>query len=237
MGNIINVPELKRKYPNAICVEDACESFFGSYNNVPSGSATLSSLSFFGNKNITCGEGGAVITNDQLLFEYLFKKHGQGQSEIHFIHDILGYNYRMTNVQAAILLGQLEDRYCILNKKKEIFNNYKKLINNHNKIIFQKIEPNTTHSHWMFGIRVLNGNYKTAQEYFNKYNIEIRPLFYPITKHKYLKDYIINIDKTTNAEILNKECIILPSSPKLTIEDQEYIVSVLFDYVKSCQEN
>jgi perosamine synthetase len=234
MGNTINVPELKKLYPDTIFIEDACESFFGTYSGYKAGSkSVLSSLSFFGNKNITCGEGGAVLTNDNDLFNLMFKLHGQGQSDIRFIHDILGYNYRMTNVQAAILLGQLDNIDFLYNKKKEIFSIYRKLIGNSKDIIFQKKEENTESSNWMFGIRVLKSNYNKAEAFFNKFGIEVRPLFYPITYHKHLKDYIINIDKTVNAEFLNKECIILPSSPKLTLSKQEYIVSILFDYIKT----
>ena len=109
IGNVIDVPMLKNRFPNTIFIEDNCEGFLGKYGDKYTGTDSFaSSISFFGNKTLTSGEGGAFITNDCDVFEYINKIKSQGQSNEKFIHDVLGYNYRMTNVQAAILLGQLE---------------------------------------------------------------------------------------------------------------------------------
>lgn len=109
IGNIINVPKLKERFPNTVFLEDNCEGFLGKYDNKYTGTESFaSSVSFFGNKTLTSGEGGAFITNDDDVFEHINKVKSQGQSNEKFIHDVLGYNYRMTNVQAAILYGQLE---------------------------------------------------------------------------------------------------------------------------------
>ena len=109
IGNIINVPKLKLEFPNTVILEDNCEGFLGKYDNKYTGTESFaSSISFFGNKTITSGEGGAFITNDDDVFEYINKIKSQGQSNEKFIHDVLGYNYRMTNIQAAILYGQLD---------------------------------------------------------------------------------------------------------------------------------
>ncbi len=129
LGNIVNVPALKQKYPDSIFIEDNCEGMFGEYENKNSGTESFcSSLSFFGNKNITTGEGGAFLTNDSDLFTYINKVHGQGQTETRFVHDVLGYNYRMTNVHAAILLGQLDIYNDIKQKKLKVFNLYRELL-------------------------------------------------------------------------------------------------------------
>ncbi|MHA2182965.1 MAG: DegT/DnrJ/EryC1/StrS family aminotransferase, partial [Promethearchaeota archaeon] len=98
LGNIINVPRLSEEYKCPI-IEDNCEGFFGLYEGFKSGSQSIcSSLSFFGNKNITCGEGGAFLTNDEEIYRFALKLRGQGQTEKRYIHDELGYNHRMTNV-------------------------------------------------------------------------------------------------------------------------------------------
>lgn len=125
LGNIINVPEIKKAFPKVITVEDNCEGLFGKYNNYYSGTQSLaSSISFYGNKNITCGEGGAFITNDQDVFEYAKCLCGQGQSEKRFVHNLLGYNYRLSNVQAAIIYGQLQVLDQILEMKQKVFLKY-----------------------------------------------------------------------------------------------------------------
>jgi perosamine synthetase len=231
MGNIINVPELKQKYPQSIFIEDNCEGIFGEYNSKSSGTESFcSSLSFFGNKNITTGEGGAILVNDDEIFDYLNKLHGQGQTEERFVHDILGYNYRMTNVHAALLFGQLDFYYEIKQKKKNVFNLYKKYLKGINNVSWQKEEVGCSHSYWMFGVR-LEGNksYKEVKLFFDKHGIETRPLFYPITTHNHLKH--INCD-ITNSKILNNECVILPSYPELKEFEISYICDIIKKYVK-----
>lgn len=235
IGNIINVPELKKQFPNTTFVEDNCEGFLGKYNNLYSGTASLaSSISFFGNKNITSGEGGAFITNNDELYNYCKVIHSQGQSATRFIHSELGYNYRITNIQAAILHGQLEILPQILEMKQEVFIRYRNALKNHKKVFIQSIENGTEHSNWMFGIRIKNNkNYEIAETYFRNNGVDIRPMFYPITSHTHLVNKS-NISKSNckNAEILNRECIILPSYPGLTVEEQNHILKVLNDYIK-----
>ena len=229
MGNVINVPALKRKYKNAIFIEDNCEGIFGEYDGSASGTQSLcSSLSFFGNKNLTTGEGGALVVNDDELYNYLYKLHGQGQTETRFIHDELGYNYRMTNVHAALLLGQLELYEEIKQIKINIFNKYKQQLTGIPGIFWQEEEPGCSHSYWMFGVRIEgNVSYSKTKEFFDKKGIETRPLFYPITHHRHLS----HIKSTTkNAERLNNECVILPSYPELTDLEIEYISDCVKKY-------
>lgn len=230
LGNIINVPELQRLYPGALIVEDNCEGFLGKYEGRFSGTACLaSSISFFGNKNITSGEGGAFITNNTDLYEYVHCIHGQGQSKTRFIHNHLGYNYRATNIQAAILLGQLEILDEILEKKSAIFDTYRKRFSSINNVRMQKAEDNTEHSNWMFAIRIIGGHgYDCAESYFKSCGIEIRPMFYPITVHKHLSD--IYVEDINVSELLNRECIVLPSYPELSQKEQEYIIECVEKY-------
>lgn len=232
MGNIINVPMLKRKYKKAIFIEDNCEGIFGTYEGLNSGTSSLcSSLSFFGNKNITTGEGGAVVINDDDIYDYLNKLHGQGQTGKRFIHDVLGYNYRMTNVHAALLFGQLELYDEVKKKKIKLFEQYKEQLNNNTRIYFQEEETGCSHSKWMFGVRIEgNSSYEKTKLFFDRHGIETRPLFYPITSHKHL-DHIKC--ETTNAEILNKECVILPSYPELKDFEITYICDIIKKFVKN----
>lgn len=233
VGNVINVPELQQKYPNTIFVEDNCEGFLGKYNGIQTGTASIASaVSFFGNKNITSGEGGAFITNDEDLYLYSKCIHAQGQSTKKFIHNELGYNYRITNIQAAILLGQIEVLPEIMNRKQEVFQTYRNFVKNHENILSQFINDNTDHSNWMFGVRVKNTKYEIAEAFFKKCNIEIRPMFYPIYAHQHLiKNTDVSWNKNINTELLNNECFILPSYPELTNDEQSYILSSLENYL------
>ena len=234
LGGIMNVPALKRQLPEYQFIEDNCEGFLGKYENEFAGTACLArSISFYGNKTITCGEGGALIINDNNQTKILEKTHSQGQSEVRYIHDILGYNYRMTNVQAAILYGQLEIHEKILNKKKKIFNRYKKNLKVNKNIAFQYKEKGCENALWMFPFRLVgNQNYETAKQYFLSKGIETRNMFYPMSRHEHLK-YYANIEKEVEAEQLLKEIIILPSSPTLKNEEIDYISNEVINYCKS----
>lgn len=217
LGNIINIPVLQRNHPELLIVEDNCEGIFGKHEGAFSGTKSLmSSVSFFGNKTITSGEGGAVLTQDDELFEYLNSVRGQGQSSVRYIHDKLGYNYRMTNVQAALLYGQLLIQSEIRERKSEIFNLYRKELEGIDEIAFQIPESGTVHAQWMFAVRFKNFDFnkkRMLELFLFENNIETRPMFYPINAHEHLKH--IKGD-TTMALKLNHQCLILPSFPELT---------------------
>jgi perosamine synthetase len=235
IGNIVNVPELRRKYPHTHFVEDNCEGFLGKYEGQATGTAAIASaISFFGNKNITSGEGGAFITNSEELYQYAKCIQGQGQSETRFVHKELGYNYRMTNIQAAILCGQLQVLPDIINMKREIFETYRRAFGNREDILIQEISNNTENANWMFGVQVPGQlMYEAAELYFKMHGIEIRPMFYSIHTHKHLKNNadIIVPSNNINADILNKKSFILPSYPELTKEEQKYIIDTVNGYV------
>lgn len=238
IGNIINVPKLKLKFPKTIFIEDNCEGFTGKYDGLYTGTQSFaSSISFFGNKTITSGEGGAFITNDEDVFEYINKVKSQGQSQEKFIHDVLGYNYRMTNVQAAILYGQLLDLEKIKKMKNYIFDEYFNNLKNLDGVSFQFAEKNTVHSEWMFGIRLHNlsmSEKKQLELDLFKSQIETRPMFYTIKKHKHLTDLICD---TENSEILESQCLILPSFPELTKNQINFICDKLKYFLYDKYEN
>ena len=236
LGNIVNVPRLKQIRPDLIFIEDNCEGFTGKYDNIYSGTSNCSlcsSVSFYGNKIITTGEGGAFITNDDDIYSYIIKAYSQGMSSIRYLHDTHAYNYRMTNIQGAFLYDQLNDFDSIINNKRQIFNNYKNLLSSlidTNKIDIFKEEDNIVSANWIFSIRLINNN-KTIQEtieYFKKFNLDIRPFFYPINKHEHLKD--IQFDDNISY-ILNNEIIMIPSSPLITYDTQKYVVNIVTNFV------
>lgn len=234
IGNVVNVPKLKEKFPNTVILEDNCEGFLGKYESKFTGTESLaSSISFFGNKTITSGEGGAFITNDYEVFEYINTTKNQGQSEIKFIHNQLGYNYRMTNVQAAILFGQIQDLEYIQKRKKHVFNQYKSNLSNVDGIYFQTPSIGTEHSNWMFGIRFYNMSSqekKMMELYLFESGIDTRPMFYEINKHHHLS----NIEcETSNSSILQSQCLILPSFPDLTDGQITYICEKIKKFLKN----
>jgi len=236
LGNIINVPRLKKIRPDLIFVEDNCEGLFGKYEGIYSGTSkdTLcSSISFYGNKVITTGEGGAFITNHKDIYDHIKKVYSQGMSNTRYLHDVHAYNYRMSNIQAAFLYDQMNDIHTILNIKKKIFDNYDQLFQpfiNDNKVALFKKEDNTENSHWIYALRVI-GNKKSISEttdFYKNNGVDIRPFFYPINQHGHLTA-IENTDEVSY--LLNNEIIMIPSSPTISFEQQQTVVNSVYEFI------
>lgn len=238
LGNVINVPRLKKIRPDLIFVEDNCEGLFGKYNGIFSGTSCdilCSSASFYGNKIVTTGEGGIFLTQHKEIYDHIKKVYSQGMSQVKYLHDVHAYNYRMTNIEAAFLYDQLNDLDNILNNKKRIFENYEKLLDRLIKIdkikLFEK-DDDIECANWIFAIRIVE-NLKTIEEtsvFFRENGVDIRPFFYPVNKHGHLVS-IKNND--TVSETLNKEIIMIPSSPSITFEEQQKVVGVVNKFVSS----
>ncbi|KKM80138.1 hypothetical protein LCGC14_1342880 [marine sediment metagenome] len=239
LGNIINVPALKRKFPDTVFLEDNCEGLGGMYGEPlrPTGTASEAfSVSFYGNKNITTGEGGAFVTYDEDVFDYAHSFHGQGQSPRKFIHNIPGYNYRMNNVQAAILCGQLEILPDVMEMKQAVFDYYMGRFHNMAGVEFQLSHEGTQNANWMFGLRLLgNRSYIEIEKFFTEAGIETRPMFYPIQYHKHLHHKDSNRVSRASIDVaqrLSQEIVILPSFPELTTIQQDFIINKVEEYVQ-----
>lgn len=232
LGNIINVPRLKKIRPDITFIEDNCEGLFGKYENKFSGTDCFcSAVSFYANKSLTTGEGGAFFTNDKETYNYMKTCYSHGMTKERYIHDRLAYNYRMTNVQAGFLYDQLCDLKHILNLKSHIFKNYDILLDNvikSKKIKKLKVEKNTNPSNWMYCIIIRGIIYKDFENYMNEKLIQIRPFFYDIRKHDHLKDIQVNYEECD----VTKYGVMLPSFPALKKEQQEYIINCVIEYLK-----
>tara|TARA_B000000477_G_scaffold118517_1_gene118082 strand:- start:57 stop:1178 length:1122 start_codon:yes stop_codon:yes gene_type:complete len=235
LGNIVNVPRLSRIRNDCVFIEDNCEGIFGKYEEIYSGTnknTLCSAVSFYANKTITTGEGGAFFTNDESVFNYISKVYSQGMSDIRYIHNVKAFNYRMTNIEAALLFEQLLDLDNILLLKQTIFDNYNNLLNSlikEEKIIILENEENTEKANWMYSIVIPNINYKDIQTYLNNENIEVRPFFCDIRNHEHLKKLNIEYEESKIA----KYGVMLPSFPELTYDEQKYICNNLSNYINN----
>lgn len=251
VGNVINVPRLKYLRPDIVFIEDNCEGFLGKYGNSGetqdqyqysgTSSATLcSSVSFYGNKIITTGEGGVFITNDDAVYEHISKVYSQGMSAKRYVHEVHAYNYRMTNVQAAFLYDQLSDLNVIIEQKTKVFETYRELLNEYGLIrsgrvrLYEK-EDGTQSTHWIFALRIV-GNSKTVDEtaaFFDANGIDVRPFFYPIHAHRHLSLCRSKISDSDDAVsvLLNKEIIMMPSSPDIRMDEQRRVIETVNKFI------
>lgn len=217
------------KKKNIFVMEDCAEAFGSKYKNNHVGNfGDISSFSFFGNKTITTGEGGMVVTNNKELYKLAVRLKGQGLAKNReYWHDIVGYNYRMTNICAAIGLAQLERADKIISKKRQIAGWYydflKKL-----PLEFHKEHDNLFHSYWM--VNILVNNYKLRdklRDHLKKNGIETRPVFFPIHT---MPIYFKRGRSFPVAEDIAGHGITLPSYPELTKKDISSICNTIKDF-------
>ena len=228
LKKILNVAKKK----NIKIIEDAAEMIGQKYLNKMCGSfGDISTFSFYANKHITTGEGGMVLTNDKKLYNKLTSLRNLcfGGKENRFNHDDIGYNYRLTNLQAAIGCGQLENIKKIVNRKIQIGNLYFKLLKDNSNIIIQKPKNNFSKNiYWVFGIVIKNNKKitkKNIMKKLEKVGIETRSFFYPMHKQKIIKKLKIfrkNL-KFKNAEYLYDNGFYLPSGLGITNNQIKFI--------------
>ena len=211
---IINIA----KKHNLYVIEDCAEAIGTKFNDQFVGTfGDIATFSFFGNKTITTGEGGMVLTNNKNLAEKVFKFKGQGVSQTtKYFHDVIGYNYRMTNICCAIGLAQLENIEPIINKKISIANLYK------------KAQENTLHTYWLTSILIKDASKRNdLMRHLAKNGIDSRPFFIPMHQ---LPIYKYDA-KLPIAEKLSLQGINLPSYPQLCENDILYITSKVNEFI------
>ena len=208
---------------NLFLIEDCAEAIGTLYKGKHVGTfGDISTFSFFGNKTITTGEGGMVVTNDETLYDRAVHFKGQGLAKHRqYWHDVIGYNYRMTNICAAIGLAQLEEIDNVLLEKKRVADTYRSNLKNSSIIFHEPISDDVYHSYWMCSILTKDGKQRDVlRDHLSKSGIDTRPLFYPVhTMPMYSTQY----QRHPIAENLGWRGINLPSYPGLKQEQIEYI--------------
>lgn len=217
---------------NLKVIEDCAEAFGSLYKSLPVGGiGHIATFSFFGNKTITTGEGGMVVTNDKTLINRVSHLKGQGlATHRQYWHDEIGYNYRMTNICAAIGLAQLEQADGFIKRKREIANKYKELLNGL-PLEFHEESPDVFHSYWMFSILVLDANKRDKlRDFLLNIGIDTRPLFYPVhTMPMYSKPFQSHLV----AEDLGWRGINLPSYPALSDLEIEQVCCACYRFFEA----
>ena len=228
-ANMDRIMAISNKY-NIPVIEDAAEAHGAMWNGHRVGSiGQVGSFSFFGNKIITTGEGGMLVTNDEALYKRMRFLRSQGvDPNKRYWHLELAYNYRMTNMQAAVGLGQLENISWHINERKRVANLYKRYFEDVSECIIEQSCPKeATHIYWMYSI-VLGNKVKMSRDEIMKRmeekNIEMRPNFYPMHVMPPYYDKTITLP---NAERIANRGICLPTHAMLDEKDIKYIAENL----------
>ena len=214
-------------------IEDAAEVLGQKLNKKLCGSyGDISTFSFYANKQITTGEGGMITTNNKKLYEKSssLRNLSFGKKD-RFNHDDIGWNYRMTNIQASLGISQLKRINQIVKTKHKIgLEYYKRLKNNSNLYIPELQKKYAKNIYWVVAILILNKKLKIdAKSMMTKLKAEgiaTRPFFWPMHMQKILKKY--NISKNTsfpNSNYICKYGLYLPSGLNLKTSEINFICS------------
>jgi perosamine synthetase len=214
-------------------IEDAAEVLGLKYKNKMCGSfGDLSTFSFYANKQVTCGEGGMISTNNFDLYQKCksLRNLSFGKKQ-RFNHDDIAWNYRMTNIQAALGISQLKRLDKIVKKKIYIGNYYFKRLSK-NKNIYMT-PPKISYSkniYWVVGILIKNKKVLAQNiiKDLNKYGIGARPFFWPMyNQNIFTKMKIFEKGKYPNSSYLGKYGFYIPSYIKLDNSQMNYIISII----------
>lgn len=224
MDEIINIA----KRHNIFIIEDCAEAFGTLYHGKHVGTfGDIGTFSFYGNKTITCGEGGMVTTKDKNIYEKIIRMKNQGVSDVReYWHDVIGFNYRMTNMQAAVGLAQIERAEEFVKRKREIASFYKRCLNNLPVSVHSEA-PGIFHSYWMTSILTDNKSDRDElRKFLRTKGIETRPVFYPVHKMPPYgsKEYF------PVAEDISLRGINLPSWPGLSDFSLQFICEKIKEY-------
>lgn len=229
--------DLARKHGLRV-IEDSAHCIEGEFNfHKPGSISDGACFSFYPIKSITSGEGGAFVTNDAKLADKvrLMRNHGMtkgadkryGKSYEHWNQDILGYNYRMTNFQAALLLGQIDRLEEIWERRKEIWNRYTKAFKDNPRI--RLLKTSEKHAHLMYTILIQNRDLVLKELQDNGIGIAVH--YNPVHLLQYYRNtFGYKEGDFPVTEEIGSQTITLPIYPKLTDGEVDYVIDMVSKY-------
>ena len=225
--------EIARKY-NLKVIEDAAEMHGQTYKGKPCGSfGDVSVFSFYPNKHITCGEGGMILTDDDKLADRCRGARNLFFTARRYVHEEIGSNFRMTNMQAAIGCAQLEKMKEHIVRKREIGKKYTEAFTELKDVSLPV--PSTEYAdniYWVYGI-VIGDSYDMnafkAMEILKEEGIGTRSFFYPIHRQPVFIDQGMFHDVSCpNAEKISERGFYIPSGLGITDEQLEIVIDKVF---------
>ncbi|PWB24560.1 aminotransferase class I/II-fold pyridoxal phosphate-dependent enzyme [Flavobacterium sp. HTF] len=223
------------KKHNLLIIEDCAEALGSKYKNRPLGVfGDAATFSFFGNKTITTGEGGMVLFKDSVVANKgaVLRDHGMSK-ERRYWHDFVGYNYRLTNLQAAIGVAQFERLNEFVNAKRKLAESYNETLSKYSFFQIPVEKQDTYSSYWLYTFLVKEEAPFTREElmnYLSKRGVETRPVFYPL---HIMPPYKLfgndeNLKVSSDISVLGMS---LPSSVSLSVVETNYICSCISSFI------
>jgi perosamine synthetase len=226
--------DLARRH-SLFVVEDAAEAHGATYRGQTVGTlGDIATFSFFGNKLVSTGEGGMVLTNDEAISTRARLLRGQGMDPgRRYWFPVIGYNYRMTNIQAALGLAQVEQIQLHMQKRRTVAEWYGKHLRGLEDWLVVPTEmPWAKHAFWMYNVvlkKTLRMERDGVMAMLSEAGVETRPVFYPL--------HVMPVYRETDgrypvAEFLGSRGISLPTHGLMSEDDVEYIAGNLTDIIR-----
>jgi len=215
---------------NIDVIEDATESLGSQYKGKKTGTfGKIASLSFNGNKIITTGGGGMVLTNREELASRVRHLTTQAKRDpFEYDHDEIGYNYRLTNVQAALGVAQMERLPEFINIKRKNAEIYRRLLSDLKEVEIVWEAEGVISNFWIYAIRVSRKDKRPLMDFLMAKGIQVRPLWKLIHTLPMYKD--CQADNIGNAIDAYETCISLPSSVTIREEEINFVVSSIREF-------
>lgn len=218
-----------------IVIEDAAHALGAEYNGKKIGvMSDMTTFSFHPVKNITTGEGGMIMTNDEKLYErlLLFRTHGitrdndlmvKNEGGWYYEQLDLGYNYRITDIQCALGISQMKKLDRFIKRRRDLVSRYNEAFKNEENIICPKQKAGCNSSWHLYVVQVENR--KAVYDSLREAGIGVNVHYIPVYKHPYYQEHGYAKVNCKNAEDLYQHMISLPLYPGLTEEEQEYVIA------------
>ena len=229
------INQLAKKY-KLFVIEDAAEAHGAEYNGKKTGSLSdIGCFSFYANKLITTGEGGMLVTNDKKIYDKArsLRNLSFGE-EKRFLHNEVGFNYRMTNMQAAIGVAQMGKINKFLKIKRKNAEYYNHLMKRIKKIKRPDEKKNVKNSYWMYGIRISKNfglSREKVREKLLEDGIDTRDFFIPMNEQPFF-NHLQSDEEFPVSKKLSETGLYLPSGIDLNKKDILYIYNLLRSYEK-----
>ena len=226
------------KKNNVKVIEDAAEALGSTYKTKKCGTlGEISILSFNGNKIMTTGGGGMLLSdNENLVKKAKYLSTQAREPVLHYEHKELGYNYRMSNILASIGRGQLEQIDSKVNKRREVFNYYEESLKSIDGLDFMPEANYGRSNRWLTCLTVDKQKTQNDRNSIIKAleieSIEARPVWKPMHLQPFFSSYNFSYSGKDNSEQLYTTGLCLPSGSSLKNEDQNRIIDIIHDKLK-----
>lgn len=234
--NMEAIMALAKRY-NLFVIEDCAEALGSYYKGQPVGIfGDAATFSFYGNKTITTGEGGMVVFKDKVVAERaaMLRDHGMKKTKRYW-HEEVGYNYRLTNLQAAIGVAQFERLEDFVSAKRRIAKAYNEALSNFQYFQIPAEDSDTINSYWLYTCLINPSapfDRDELMNYLNTKGVETRPVFYPLHIMPPYTSFA-RAEELGCSKYISQCGISLPSSVNLTELEVVYICNSIINFIKT----